>query len=148
MNEGRAYVATDTSVTAYDVSDGTVKVTGSAAVPGKPVWITRAGNTLVDLRSEGVSFRALSDLSSSAKPIRFSSALITYEQQGDYLLARTEKALHVVDVTKQSLVGTVAQEDGGALVTGNLRPGFFVTENERSLYVLTPERIVQKYQLP
>jgi hypothetical protein len=148
MNEGRAYVATDTSVTAYNVTDGTVEVSAKAGVPGQPTWIMKEGNSLVDLRTEGVSFHTLSDLSSSANPITFSSELITYEHKEDYLLARTEEALYVIDVVKQTLTGTVAQEDGGALVTGSLRRGFFVTENGRSLFVFTPDRIVQKYRLP
>lgn len=148
MNEGRAYVATDTSVTAYNVTDGTVEVSAKAGIPGPSAWILKEGNTLVDLRTEGVSFRALSDLSSSAKPITFNSELIAYEHQGDYLLARTEDALYVVNIANKSLTGTVAQKDGGALVTGSLRRGFFLTENGRSLFVLTPEdRIVQKYRV-
>lgn len=148
MDQGRAYVATDTSVTAYNVNDGTVEVSAKAGTPGSPTWIMKEGSTLVDVRTEGVSFRTLSDLSSSAKPITFNSALITYEQKGDYLLARTEKALHVIDVVEKALTGTVAQEDGGALVTGSLRQGFFLTENGRSLFVFTPDRIVQKFDLP
>jgi hypothetical protein len=60
----------------------------------------------------------------------------------------TEKALHVIDVVEKTLTGTVAQEDGGALVTGSLRQGFFLTENGRSLFVFTPDRIVQKFDLP
>lgn len=141
MNEGRAYVATDTSVTAYNVADGTVEVSAKAGVPGQPTWIMKEGNSLVDLRTEGVSFHTLSDLSSSANPITFSSELITYEHKEGYLLARTEKALYVIDVVKQALTGTVAQEDGGALVTGSLQKGFFLTENGRSLFVLPgPDR--------
>jgi outer membrane protein assembly factor BamB len=147
-NDDRAYVATDTSVTAYDTGNGTVEASASAEVPGQPVWITRGGNSLVDLRSEGVSFHALSDLSSAAEPITFASEVITYERAENYLLVRTEKALYAVNVAQQTLAGTVAQEDGGGLVTGSLRDGFFVTEGGRSLFVLTPERIVQKYSLP
>ncbi len=147
-SEGRAYVATDTSVTAYDIDDGSRAISRMPAVSGQPVWSTKAGNTLVDLRTEGVGFHSLSDLSSAAKPVTFNSELITYEQEGDYLLTRTEKGLYVVDVAEQTLAGTVAQEDGGGLVTGSLRRGFFMTENARSLFVLTPDRIVQKYRLP
>jgi len=147
-SEGQAYVATDTSITGHDVSDGTVTASASADVSCAPVWITEAGGYLVDLRAEGVSFHAPSGLSPTSEPIPFASELVTFDQTGDYLLARTEDALHVVNMIQQTLAGTVAQEDAGALVTGRLRSGFFITEDESSLFVLTPDRVVQKYRIP
>lgn len=67
--EGRAFVATDASVTAYDAAEGAVARSASAGVSDQAVWITKAGGSLVDLRPMGVSFLALPDLSPAAEPV-------------------------------------------------------------------------------
>lgn len=148
VNQNRAYVATDTSVTAYDATDGSLATSVSAQVPGQPVWVTRQEDTLIDIRSEGVSFHGLGHLSPVAEPITFDSEMITYELEENSLLVRTENGLYVLDLATQSLAGTIAQEDTGALVTGSLRSGASVTEGARSVFVLTPDWIVQKYRIP
>ncbi len=148
VDQGRAYAATDTSIVAYTASNGSLYASAGAESSGQPVWLTKQDDILVDLRTMGVGFHAKSDLTPVAEPISFASEVITYNREGSLLLVRTENGLYVVDLGQQSLVGTVAQEDAGGFVSGNLRSGFVVTEGGESVFVLTPDWVVQKYRIP
>jgi outer membrane protein assembly factor BamB len=157
VSDGRAYVATDTSVVAYSADDGTVEASASARAPGTLVTLYKRDGALVDLRDKGVSFHAPSDLSGT-KPITFESKLRYFEQRGNYLLAATEDVLCAIDTRQQALAGTVVPEQpiGAMRVSGNLRDGLFATPDGSSLFLFTTERkgdeitakTVHKYQLP
>ena len=149
VEENRAYTATDTSVAAIDVETGEVVQQAGVDVPGLAAWLTESGeDALVILREEGVEFRAKSDLSKTGTSVTFESDLVTFGREGEHLLARTEDGLHIVNVPQQSHAGTIAAEDASGLVVGNLRSGFAVTDQGDSVYVLTKDRVVQKYRIP
>ncbi len=146
---GRAYTLNDTSVVALDVASGEVTQHASVKMEGASAWLTEAGpGTLLVLREEGVEFRAAGDLSTTAEPISFDDELITFSQKGDHLFAQTEQTLYVVNVPRQTLTGTVTVKDAGGLVSGNLRRGYVATDDGQAVYILTEERLVQKYRIP
>jgi hypothetical protein len=145
----RAFTMNDTSVVALDVASGEVTRHAPVTVGGASAWLTEAGpDALLVLREEGVEFRATSDLSTTAEPISFDDELITFSRKGDHLFAQTEQTLYVVNVPRQTLTGTVTVKDAGGLVSGNLRSGFVPTDDGRAVFVLTEERLVQKYRIP
>lgn len=100
------------------------------------------------LREEGIELRAKSDLSKTGTSVTFESDLVTFGREGEHLLARTENGLHVFNVPQQSHTGPIAAEDTSGLVVCNLRSGVVATNNGRSVFVLTEDRVVQKYRIP
>jgi outer membrane protein assembly factor BamB len=157
VDRGRAYIATDSSVVAYKVQDGSVAASAPAKAPGAPgnsVWLTEHKQSIVDLREEGVSFHAKSDLSPMGTPIEFESDVVGFTPASGYLVVSTGDAFHVINMKKRTMVGTVAPDDGiGSFrVSGNLRSGVYVTEGAESLFILTEDtddekRIVKKYAI-
>jgi len=157
VEQKRAYVASDSSVIAYNLQDGSVAASAPAKAPGAPgnnVWITERKQSIVDLREEGVSFHAKSDLSPMGTPITFESDLESFTPASGYLVVSTGDVFHVINMKKRTMVGTVAPDAtiGSSSVSGNLRSGVFVTEGAQSLFVLTEDaddekRIVKKYAI-
>ncbi|PSQ96920.1 MAG: hypothetical protein BRD55_04565 [Bacteroidetes bacterium SW_9_63_38] len=157
VDNGRAYVATDTSVVAYGLEDGRVVASAPAKAPGAPgngVWLAEQRQSIMDVREEGVSFHAKSDLSLMGKPIEFESDIESFTPVSGYLVVSTGDVFHVINMKKRTMVGTVAPDDGiGSIsVSGNLRSGVFVTEGAQSLFVLTEnkddeKRLVKKYKI-
>jgi outer membrane protein assembly factor BamB len=157
VDKGRAYIATDSSVVAYKLQDGSVAASAPAKAPGAPgnnVWLTEHRQSIVDLREEGVSFHAKSDLSPMGTPIKFESDITSFTPASGYLVVSTGDAFHVINMKKRTMVGTVAPDAaiGSISVSGNLRSGVYVTEGAESLFVLTEDkddekRLVKKYKI-
>lgn len=159
---GRIYVATDTSVVAYDAADGTVEASAAARAPGGQVAFYEQNGVFVDLRDEGVSFHAPSDLSGPKKPITFEHDLRGYKRKGDYLLVLTEESLgsddilYVINTQTQTLAGTVETNTRPLLVSGDLHDGFAIPDDGSAVYLLTAktdgeevtDKIVHRYRLP
>lgn len=157
VDRGRVYIATDTSVVAYKIQDGSVAASAPAKAPGAPgnsVWLTEHKQSIVDLREEGVSFHAKSDLSPMGTPIEFESDVTSFTPASGYLVVSTGDVFHVINMKKRTMVGTVAPDAaiGSISVSGNLRSGVYVTEGAESLFVLTEDkddkkRLVKKYKI-
>jgi outer membrane protein assembly factor BamB len=154
VDNGRAYVANDTSIVAYGLKNGKVVDSAPTKALGKGVWLAEQKRSIMDLRDEGVSFHSKSDLSLMGTPIEFESDLVSFTPASGYLVVSTGDVFHVINMKKRTMVGTVAPDDaiGSRSVSGNLQSGVFVTEGAESLFVLTEDtddekRLVKKYAI-
>jgi len=145
----RICVAGDTSIVGLEASTGEVASRASAEASGAVAHLAEAGSGLMVLREEGVAFYDTPGLPQASSSIEFDDPLVTFEQRGDHLFARTEEALYVVDVAQQALAGTVPAEGiGETAVSGNLQGGVVPTNDGQSVFILTGDRVVQKYRVP
>ena len=120
----------------------------SAEASGAVAHLAEAGSGLMALREEGVAFYDTPGLPQASSSIEFGDPLVTFEQRGDHLFARTEDALYVVDVAQQALAGVVSTEGAGETVSGNLQGGVVPTNDGQGVFILTGDRVVQKYRVP
>jgi hypothetical protein len=120
-----------------------------ASAEASGVVATEVGSgALMVLRKEGVAFYDTPGLPQASFSIEFGDPLVTFEQRGDHLFARTEDALYVVDVAQQALAGVVSTEGAGETVSGNLQGGVVPTNDGQSVFILAGDRVVQKYRVP
>lgn len=153
VDNGRAYVANDTSIVAYGLKNGKIVDSEPAKALGNGLWLAEQKRSIMDLRGEGVRFYSKSDLSPMGT-IKFESDVTSFTPASGYLVVSSEDAFHVIDMKKRKMVGTVAPDAaiGSRSVSGNLRSGVFVTEGAESLFVLTEDkddkkRLVKKYAI-
>ena len=156
VDAGRLFTVSDTALVAFRAADGTPM--GSAALPAEtldePTLLIDHGEHLGVLHDGGMSFYEKSNLASGATSVvPFQNGVVSYQQAGPYLFAATQarlresrKALHVVSLPEQRLVGTLNLESATPRA-GNLLNGFAVTEGGRAVYVLDDEGTLRKYRV-
>jgi outer membrane protein assembly factor BamB len=161
-HNGRICLATDTSVVAYDASDGTVEASASAQAPGGQVAFYKQNGLFVDLRQGGVHFHNPSDLSGVNTPITFEHDLLGYMRKDNYLFVMTQGSwtsddvVYAINTQTQTLAGTVENTVGPLVVSGDLHTGMAVPDDGSAVYLLTVEtegeevtdKLIHRYRLP